>query len=300
MAANIRGARLGAGIVNAATGAKVLALMLLLGAAFALGGGHGATVAHLTAPATAPVTWSGFGLGIISVLFAYDGFADVSLIAGEVSRPERTIPLAVIAGTLGIIVIYVAANVVYVYVLPLEVIQRSPLVAADTLFAILGSSGARLVSALVALSTFSALMAVVLASPRVFFAMAHDGLLFSRLASVHRKYGTPYAAIGLTGALGIVFLASQTFEQLAETSVLALWPFYALTVGALYRLRRLRPDLPRPYKAAGYPIVPGLFILAVVIVVVNAVIAQPIYTLVTFAVLLAGLPVYTIVRRTSR
>ena len=139
----------------------------------------------------------------------------------------------------------------------------------------------------------------MLSSPRVFFTMAEDGLLFSRLASVHRVFRTPYTAILLAAGLGIVLVASQTFETLTNAFVLAIWPFYALSVAALYRLRRLHPDRPRPYEVAGYPVVPAIFILAVVWFVGNALVTEPVMTAVTFGLVLAGLPVYEVMVRTA-
>ena len=134
----------------------------------------------------------------------------------------------------------------------------------------------------------------MLASPRVFFAMAADGLFFEGIGRVHSRFRTPYAAILLSATLGIALVLSQSFERLASTFVLAIWPFYALSVAAIYRLRRSRPAMSRPYRVIGYPVVPAIFIAAVVWFVVNALVNDPWPTLITFALILAGLPVYTI------
>ena len=142
------------------------------------------------------------------------------------------------------------------------------------------------------ISAFGALNASMLASPRVFFAMADDGLFFRTVAKVHPRYHTPYVAILLAAALGVAFVLLRTFEQLADTFVLSIWPFYAFGVGALYILRRKRPDLPRPYKVPGYPVLPAVFIAGVIYLVVNALITDPIWTTVTFGIVLLGIPVY--------
>jgi amino acid transporter len=126
----------------------------------------------------------------------------------------------------------------------------------------------------------------------VFFAMAADGLFFRRIATVHPRYGTPHVAIGLAAALGIAFVLTRSFDQLADTFVLAIWPFYGLAIAGLYRLRRLRPDLPRPYRVPGYPVVPAIFVCAVVYLVGNALIADPLWTGLTLGIVLAGIPVY--------
>jgi len=126
----------------------------------------------------------------------------------------------------------------------------------------------------------------------VFFAMASDGLFFKSIARVHPRYKTPHVAILLTTLLGMVLVASRSFEALTLLFVVATWPFYALSVGAVYRLRRLRPDLPRPYKVIGYPVVPAIFIAAVVWFIGNALVQEPMSTAVTFALILSGIPIY--------
>jgi basic amino acid/polyamine antiporter, APA family len=149
-----------------------------------------------------------------------------------------------------------------------------------------------LVSVFVMISSFSSLNGSMLASPRVFFAMADDGLFFDAIAKVHPRFKTPYVAILLAAVLGMALVMSRSFEALTETFVLAIWPFYALGIAAIYRLRRLRPEMPRPYKAIGYPVVPAIFILSVAAFVLNALISDPIPTAITFALIFAGLPVY--------
>ena len=292
--ANILGANIGAAIVGASTLAKFSALVLLVGASLALGGAHGGSFAHLTAPAAGPVTVGAMGLALVSVLWAYDGWGDLSFAAGEVKNPQRTLPRAIIFGTLALIAIYVMTNVAYLYVIPIESIAdpRTPLVAADTMLALFGQAGVVLVSVFVMISSFSSLNGSMLASPRVFFAMADDGLFFETIAKVHPRFKTPYVAILLAAVLGMALVMSRTFEQLTDTFVLAIWPFYALGIAAIYRLRRLRPDMPRPYRAIGYPVVPAIFIVAVAAFVINSLINDPIPTALTFALILAGLPVY--------
>ena len=288
---NIRGVQVGAAIAGASTIAKFGALAALVAASFLLGGGHGATLDHF-APSGATVNPGLFGLALISVLWAYDGFADLSFAAGEVKDPQRTLPRAIVGGTLAIIAIYLAANGAYLYVAPVSTIASSPLIAADTMRTIFGSVGVSLVSVVVAVSTFGSLIGIMLAAPRVFFAMADDGLFFRAVAAVHPRYKTPHVAIALTGMLGLVFVLTRTFEQLADTFVLSIWPFYGIAIAGLYRMRWTRPDLPRPYRAPGYPVVPAIFIAGVVYLVGNAVIADPKWTGLTFAIVLAGVPVY--------
>jgi amino acid transporter len=292
--ANIFGARVGAGIVSVSTAAKFSAVALLALAALFLGRAHGASLSHLTTMTTGggAITASGVGLALVSVLWTYDGFVDVSFVAGEVTDPGRTLPRAIVLGTSSIVLLYVATNVAYHYVLPVETVAQSPLVAADVMHALFGRVGVVLVSVFVMISSFSAVNGGMLAAPRVFFAMAEDGLFFRPLARVHPRFRTPHVAILLSAVLGMALVMSRSFESLANTFVLAAWPFYALSVAALIRLRRTRPDLARPYRAAGYPFVPAIFIVAVVWFVVNALISDPIPTIATLALITIGVPIY--------
>ena len=146
------------------------------------------------------------------------------------------------------------------------------------MMALFGRTGVVLVSMFVMISSFSSLNGSMLASPRVFFAMADDGLFFETIAQVHPRFKTPYVAILLAAVLGMALVMSRSFEALTDTFVLAIWPFYALGIAAIYRLRRLRPEMPRPYKAIGYPVVPAIFILSVAAFVVNALVHEPIPT----------------------
>jgi basic amino acid/polyamine antiporter, APA family len=288
---NIVGVQFGAVFTGISTVTKFGALALLVVLAFVLGGGSGATWSNL-APTDTPVQAGLFGLALISVLWAYDGFADLSFASGEVRDPQRNLPRAIIYGTLAIIVIYVLANIAYLYVNPIETIQTSRLIAADTMSALIGQAGVAFISVVVMVSTFGSLMGSMLASPRIFFAMADDRLFFRPIAAVHPQFNTPYIAILLAAVLGVAMVMTQTFEQLTDTFVLAMWPFYALSVAAIYRLRRLQPHLQRPYKVVGYPYVPAVFVLAAIYLVINALINEPKWTAITFGVVLAGLPVY--------
>jgi amino acid transporter len=289
---NIVGVNLGAFIVGLSTIVKFSALGILVGAVAFLGSGHGGSMTNLTTATGATLGAGSLGLALVSVLWAYDGFGDLSFVSGEIRDPQRNLPRAIIFGTIAIIVIYVSANVAYLYMSPIDEVARSPLVAADTMMALFGPVGAILVSSFVMISTFSSLNGIMLASPRIFFAMAADRLFFQAMSKVHPRYKTPYVAILLAAVLGMGLVLSQSFERLTNTFVLAVWPFYAVSIAAIYRLRRLRPDLPRPYRVVGYPIVPAIFIASVCWFVINALVNEPRPTLITFALILAGVPVY--------
>jgi basic amino acid/polyamine antiporter, APA family len=292
-ATNIVGVKLGALFAGLSTIAKFGALALLVLAAFLMGGDVGGSVTHLASNGAA-IDAGVFGLALISVMWAYDGFADLTFASGEVKDPQRNLPRAIIIGTLLIIGIYLLANAAYLYISPVGIMAKSPLIAADTMGALFGRAGVSFVSVVVMISTFGSLMGSMLASPRIFFAMADDNLLFEPIARVHPRWKTPYMAIGLACVLGVAMVMTQTFEQLTDTFVLAMWPFYALSVAAIYTLRKSQPQLNRPYKVIGYPLVPAVFIAAAIYLVINALWTQPLWTSITFAVVLLGLPVYYI------
>jgi len=293
--ANIRSLTWGAAVQNASTLAKVLALVGLAVLAFGLGDPQRGAFAGPIA--FAPLSWGGFGLALVAVMWTYDGWADLTFLAGEVRDPARTLPRALLGGTLAVVAIYLLVNAAYLYVLTPAAMAGRPLVAADAARAVVGGAGASLVAAMVLLSAFGALNGSTMTGPRIFYAMAEDGLFFRPVAAVHPRYRTPWVAIALAAALGIAYVAVRTFEQLADAFVLGIWPFYALAVGAVFRLRRHRPDVPRPYRTWGYPFVPLLFLVASVAMLANALVQQPVSTAVGFGVILAGVPVYHLWRR---
>jgi amino acid transporter len=229
-AAQYRSVRFGAAIQNVSTAAKVGAILAMTAAAFLLGdSGAGAWA---DAASLRPATWSGFGLGVVTVLWAYNGWQDVTCLSGEVRDPGRALPRAIVGGTLAVVAIYLAANAAYLRVLPIDAVAASPLVAADMAVRLVGPVGSALVAALVCVSTFGALNAVLMAIPRVFWAMADDGLFFRAVAAVHPRYRTPHVAISVMAGLAIVYLIFRTFEQLIEAFILASLPFWALSVAS--------------------------------------------------------------------
>ena len=292
-ATNIVGVQLGALFAGLSTITKFGALALMVLASFLMGGSVGASFTNLAGNGAA-VDAGVFGLALISVMWAYDGFADLTFASGEVKDPQRNLPRAIIIGTVLIIAIYLLANAAYLYVNPIGVMAKSRLIAADTMGALFGQIGVSFVAVVVMISTFGSLMGSMLASPRIFFAMADDNLLFEPIARVHPRWKTPHVAIGLASLLGVAMVMTQTFEQLTDTFVLAMWPFYAMSVAAIYTLRKSQPQLNRPYKVVGYPFVPAVFVAAAVYLVINALMTQPLWTTVTFGVVLLGLPVYWI------
>jgi amino acid transporter len=236
----------------------------------------------------------------VSVLWVYDGWADVSFVGGEVKDPEKNLPRVLIYGTLIIIALYLLANVAYLSVLPVEEIRHSKLVAADVAQRLMGAAGVVFVSAAVMVSTFGTLNGSVMTGSRILFAMAADGLLFKPIAKVHAKFQTPGVAIALEAGLGVLFVLLGTFEQLADTFVTAIVPFYALAVAAVFVFRR-RPAYQPPFRVPGYPVVPAIFIVATILLLGNAIVdpSSRIPTLAVLGVILLGIPVYYATRSRS-
>ncbi len=294
-AANYRSVRAAALIQNVTTGAKVLALVALTAAALLLAD---ATRGAFHGPmALAPSTWGGFGLALVGVMWAYDGWADLTFMAGEVRDPGRALPRALLLGTALIAAIYLAVIAGYYVTLRLPEIAASRLVAADAASRVMGRAGGAVVAAMVMLSAFGALNGSTMTGPRIFWAMADDGLFFRRVAAVHPRYGTPHVAIALAAGLGIVYVTFRSFEQLADAFILGIWPFYAGAVLAVFVLRRREPDAPRPYRTWGYPVTPILFLLASLLMLANSVIHEPALTGAGALLILSGLPVWWVRER---
>jgi len=293
-ALNYVGVRWGSLVQNVTTVAKYFGLLFIVVAAIVIGipktGGH---FTPFNPPGSFSVT--PFGLALVSVLWAYDGWADLAFISGEVKDPGRNLPRALIWGTLAVIFIYLLANIAYLGVMSVGEVRQSKLVAADVALRLIGPAGVTFVALTVMLSTLGTLNGSILTNPRVFFAMASDGLLFRKIADVHPRYRTPYVAIGLTAVLGIIFVLLRTFEQLADTFVTAILPFYALGVASIFVFRRRGGAEYKPtFRTPLYPFTPIVFVLATAYLLVNALIdpSSRWPTLAIFGVILAGIPVY--------
>jgi basic amino acid/polyamine antiporter, APA family len=288
---NYIGVKRAAVLMNVSTVAKYAALAALVLLAFTVGKG---STAHFSPPWSQGLNLSLMATALIAIMWTYDGWADLSFMGGEVKNPGRILPLALITGTFGILVIYLLLNVAYVYLVPLNEMARSPLIAATAAerIPLLGRFAGGVISGVVMLSCFSTLIGSMMTGPRIFFAMADRGLFFQTIARVSPRFHSPSVAIWLATGLGVVYVLLNDFQQLADKFILGIWPFYALAVGAVFVLRRRRPDLPRPYRTWGYPVVPLLFLLGSLAMVVNALWTDPVNTGITFGIILAGIPAY--------
>jgi APA family basic amino acid/polyamine antiporter len=266
-AVNYLGVKLGGIVQDIFTIAKVAAMGLLMLGAFLLP--TGGAVANLTTP-SATIQLSGLALfaGIAAALqgafWAYDGWNKITYVAGEVKRPQRNIPLGLLWGMLAVTVIYVLMNLAYAYVLPIDEMAKSKLVAADVAERMF-SGGGRWIAVAVMISTFGCTNAIILASARVYFHMAQVNVFPSLLGRVHPRFHTPAASLVVQGIWSVLLLFSGTFDTLTDTLIFVSWIFYAAGAYGIFILRRRMPDAPRPYKVPGYPIVPWVFVVFSVI-----------------------------------
>ncbi len=292
---NYVGVRSAARFMNVITALKYGALAGLVLLAFTAGQG---SLSHFTPAWTGGLQLSLLGTALISIMWTYDGWADLSFMGGEVKDPGRTLPLALILGTISIVVVYLLLNFAYIYLVPLAEMAASPLIAATAAerITVFAGAGGAVISGVVMVSCLGALTGSMMTGPRVFFAMADRGLFFRSIARVSPRYQSPSVAIWFATALGVVYVLFNDFQQLADKFILGIWPFYALAVAAVFVLRRTRPDLERPYHTWGYPVVPLLFLLASVGMVVNALWTDPVNTGITFGIILTGVPVYLVWR----
>jgi APA family basic amino acid/polyamine antiporter len=234
---------------------------------------------------------------MIGVLWAYEGWQYVTFSAGEAIDPQRTFPRAIVIGTASLVGIYLFANVGYLAALGTEGVAASNRVAAEAVGAIVGPAAAKLIAGVILVSIFSATNGLTISAPRVYYAMAKDGLFFRTLANVHPGYGTPAVSIVAGTAWAMVLAASGTFEQLLTYVVFVGWIFYALGAACVFVLRRTQPDAPRPFRVPGYPWTPLLFIIAAVALVGNTIATQPARAAVGIGVVLLGVPVYYVWNR---
>ncbi len=284
-------------LMNLTTLLKYGALVGLTLLAFTGGTGNPANLG-LVAPGST-VTFSLMLTALIKVMWTYDGWSNLSFIGGEVKDPGRNLPRALILGTGAIVAIYLVVNVAYLYLLPVTEMAASTRVAADAAMRIplLGAAGAAIIAGVVMVSCFGAVNGSIMTGPRIFFALADRGLFFPALARVSPRFQTPSVSIWVAAGLGVAYVLQNTFAQLADRFILGTWPFYALAVAAVFVLRKRQPDLPRPYRTWGYPVVPAVFLLGALLMVGNALVSNWADNAVTFGIILTGVPVYWLYRR---
>ncbi len=292
VAVNYVGVRYGAMLQNALMFIKVAAILAVIGVVFLLARGH---TANFTTPAPAPVSMglmSAFGFALVRTLWAYKGWELTTYSAGEFKNPTRDLPLGLLAGILIVIALYLGTNLAYLYVFPADVIARSSRVAADAVRLVIGPVAGSIIAFVILCSITGAANGNVLTAPRVFYAMAQDGLFARKIADVHPRYLTPHVSILATGAWAAALSLSGTFEQLASYVIFGQLIFFALSAAAVIILRRARPQLTRPYRTWGYPATPVLFILGAVLLSANLLVIQPGRSFAGLGIILLGVPAY--------
>jgi basic amino acid/polyamine antiporter, APA family len=291
-AVNIVGAREGSAVQTAFTAAKLLGLMTIMGfAVLVRGAGHPARVANVVSSHT---SLSSFGVALVGVLWAYEGWHMLSFSAGEVRNPGRLLPRSYFIGMLIVVTAYLGANLAYVRVLSLPTLIEHQRVAARAMEVLAGRGGMAFVSGLILCSIFGAINGNMLAGPRAYFAMARDGLFFPSVGRIHSRYYTPAVAILLQGLWSIVLAASGSYQQLYTYVIFTGWIFYAAAVSSVIVLRRQKPLLARPYRVWGYPVLPVAFSVAALALVLNTVARQPGEALIGLSLILIGIPIYLV------
>src|SRR5262245_2390522 len=287
---NVLGTRRSATLQNWSTGFKAGAVVLM--AMLLLLRGRTAEAAAAAAVDPPGSLLAGAGLALVAVLWAYEGWQYVSYSVGETLDPQKSFPRGILVGTAAIMAVYLLANWAYVVTLGPARAAGATRIAAESVAAAFGPGAGRLIALAILVSIFSAAHAVTLTSPRVYFAMARDGVFFDSLAQVHPRFGTPATAI-VTSSLWAMFMAmTGTFEQLYTYVVFASWIFYALGALSVFVYRKTRPDAHRPFRVPGYPWTPLLFVLSAAAIVLNTLASQPRQALVGILIVLAGTPAF--------
>ena len=289
---NVRGVKFGGWVMTIFTSAKVLALLgIIIAAIFSA---QGSTANFLP---WWPETWSSamtaaFGVAMISALWTYDGWIDVTLAAGEFKEPQRNVPRSLIFGTFAVIGIYIAANLAYAYIIPLSSMPGSPRIAADVARVLFGPVGAGLIVFGIMCSTFGATNGMLLAGPRSIYAGGADGTFPKAFGKVHPHYHSPYVAIITLGVWGAILTLSGTYDQITSYVVFGSWVFYAMTAISVIILRKKMPDVDRPYKAWGYLYATLFFVAIAGWFVWNTLVEDTRNAIIGIVLLVISLPLY--------
>jgi basic amino acid/polyamine antiporter, APA family len=294
---NVAGLRRGALLQNVATWAKFIAMAAFVILGFAIGKGDWhhftANVAHgLSMGVSTGQLLSAFGVALIAVFWAYDGWVYIGWVASEMEEPRRNVPLAMMLGVTIVGVIYVAMNMTYLYAMPISEIVKHETIAHAAAVALFSPAAAVWLSALVAVSCFGAMACAILGSPRIYYAMARDGLFFRRMAEVHPKWRTPAFALIGQGIWAGVLTLSGRYDQLYTYVMFGMVLSYTLTVVGLFVLRWKRPDIPRAYRCTGYPWLPGIYVLIGTAWTLNTICTRPRESLAGAIIVLIGVPGY--------
>jgi len=302
---NVFGLRWGALLQNVSTWTKFIAMAVFVVLGFVIGKGQWSnftaqTPGGLTMGLSPGQLISALGVGLIAVFWAYDGWVYITWVAGEVKEPRRNVPLAMVLGVLAVGAIYLAMNMVYVYALPLSEIAKHETIAHAAAAKLFSPGAALWLSAMIAISCFSAAAACTLSGSRVYLAMAQDGVFFRRMAMIHPKWRTPALSLVGQGIWAAVLTMSGRYDQLYTYVIFGMVLSYTLTVIGLFVLRWKKPDIPRPYRCTGYPWLPGIYVLVGVAWTLNTIIQRPTEAFWGAAIVAIGVPGYLYWKRSNR
>ena len=271
---------------------SALAALIIAGLFLPFMAEHAQPMALALAPPTGRELPLAIGTALVPILFAYGGWQQTNFIAEEIIEPESTLPRALLIGTAIVVLVYVSANLAYVRVLGVTGLGLSQAPAADVMQATLGPWGKRLISLGIACSTFGFLNLVILVSPRVYQAMAADGVFFPSLARLHPRFRTPGRAILVQGVWAILLMLTGTYGQLLDYVVFGDWIFFGLTAATLFVYRKQSPRSPSGFRVPLYPVTPALFCLSAIYVVISSVASAPLNAAIGAVLLLLGMPVF--------
>jgi basic amino acid/polyamine antiporter, APA family len=288
---NVFRAKFGEIFSNIFTGLKILGILIIIGVGIFFGSAD-LSFKDFSFSFGTNANLSGFGVALVGVLFSYGGWQHASFLAGETENPSRNVPIAMITGALIVTLIYLLVNVSYMLLLPIATIGGSQKVAAEAISTILPFGG-MLVAGIIAISTLGTIGIYTLSAPRIYYAMADDGLFFKKIAEVHPKFQTPINAIIAQSVWSIVLLLFWgTFEDLITYTVSVEWIFFTLAAAGIFIFRKKMKDANRPYKTFGYPITPLIFICINTWFVINIMVRKPLHMGIGIAFLIIGIPVY--------
>jgi basic amino acid/polyamine antiporter, APA family len=273
---------------------KIGSIILLSILIFVLGNGSFANI-YTSSPASGHISGNIFvmiGLALSGAFWAYDGWNNVTYVSGEIKNPRRNVPLGLLFGTLIVIFVYVLINIAYLYILPIDEMAKSPLVAATAAENIFGPFGASVISISVIISAFGAVNGSILSTSRIFYSMARSNLFFKSLGQIHNKYRTPHVSLIVLGIWSALLVLTGTFDIITDYVMFAAWLFYGLGAFGVFILRKKMPDTYRPYKVWGYPYTPAIFVIFSLFYLINTVVSDTSNAMMGLLLISLGLPIY--------
>lgn len=292
---NYIGVIIGGRVTTIVTSVKIVSILALSALLLIFGSG---SFSNIYTGFAIPATTSGLnifamiGLALSGAFWAYDGWNNVTYVAGEVKEPQKNIPKALFWGTIIVMAVYILINLAYLYVLPIGEMAKSPLVASTTAQVIFGHWGSVIISIAVIISTFGALNGSILSTARIPFAMSRNKLFFEQFGAVHPRFRTPHVALALQGIWSCLLVLSGTFDTITDYVIFAAWLFYLLGAAGVFILRKKMPDAPRPYKVWGYPYTPAIFVVFSFIFLINSIVNNFQNAMMGLVLILMGVPFY--------